>query len=204
MVVKTVCIHKHKDWHTVPGQIGTNDCQIAVDSRAEITVVSADLVPEAAKTGERQWIRGVHPYEESVPLARVLIKLANQKMWVTAAAVEDLPFDVLLGRDCDGLPNLMIEVAIERLRQTGKVVTVVTRQQAKSNKSERNKDLAADLAMESDDCQEYNGKILMQHQYDQRSQEVRRGKNERKSLKIQRKISALKSVLDESNYHRSS
>ncbi len=108
MVVKTICIHKHKDWHTVPGQIGTNDCQIAVDSGAEITVVSADLVPEAAKTRERQWIRGVHPYEESVPLARVLIKLANQKMWVTAAAVEDLPFDVLLGRDCDRLPNLMI------------------------------------------------------------------------------------------------
>ena len=97
MIVKTVCLNEHKDWHTIPGQIGTNDCQVAVDSGAEITVVSADLVPETAKTGERQWIRGVHPYEESVPLAKVLIQLANQRIWVTAAAVEDLPFDVLLG-----------------------------------------------------------------------------------------------------------
>ncbi len=109
-------------------------CNLVLDSGADTTVIAADLVPVASYTGETLRIAGVHSIGVEVPLARVKIMIGNQKIWLKAAVVEKPPHDILLGRDCENLQQLLRDALELQAEETKETVSVVTRQQAKASR----------------------------------------------------------------------
>ena len=139
------------EWHTVQGVLGVHSCEIGLDSGAEMTVVAADLVPTSAFTGERKRIAGVHSIGKEVPLARLRLTIGPRRLQVTAAVLDRPPHDVLLGRDCQELPELLEEALSQKKLRDQDTVAVVTRKQARIEKLEDSLDLAADNANITDD-----------------------------------------------------
>ena len=74
-----------KRWNDLAGCVGTNECEIVLDSGADTSVVAKDLVPDDAYTGEYKTIAGVHAVARRVPVARILVTLDDRKFWVKAA-----------------------------------------------------------------------------------------------------------------------
>ena len=119
------------EWHTVQGVLGVHSCEIGLDSGAEMTVVAADLVPTSAFTGERKRIAGVHSIGKEVPLATLRLTIGPRRLQVTAAVLDRPPHDVLLGRDCQELPELLEEALSQKKLRDQETVAVVTRKQAR-------------------------------------------------------------------------
>ncbi len=130
-------------WHISRCKIGVHVCNLVLDSGADTTVIAADLVPVASYTGETLRIAGVHSIGVEVPLARVKIMIGNQKIWLKAAVVEKPPHDILLGRDCENLQQLLRDALELQAEETKETVSVVTRQQAKAEQKEITRDEVA-------------------------------------------------------------
>ncbi len=115
-------------------------CNLVLDLGADTTVIAADLVPVASYTGETLRIAGVHSIGVAFPLARLKIMIGNQKIWLKAAVVEKPPHDILLGRDCENLQQLLRDALELQAKETKETVSVVTRQQAKAEQKEITRD----------------------------------------------------------------
>ena len=96
-------------WHTMHGVLEAHACNIGLDSGADMTVVSADLVPGSAFTGVRRRIAGVHSIGREVPLARLRLTIGPRQLLIKAAVIDRPPQDVLLGRNWEELPELLEE-----------------------------------------------------------------------------------------------
>ena len=120
-------------WNTLEGRLGSHHCTVLLDTGADTSVVAADLVPETALTGEYFRIAGVHSVNKEAPLARLMIVINHRRIRMRAAVVEQPPQDVLMGRDCPELKELLKEALA--IKQD---VTVVTRQQTKHEQEGKN------------------------------------------------------------------
>ena len=128
-------------WNELRGFVDTNECNITLDSAADVSVAAKDLVPEATYTGDYKTIAGVHAVERRVPVAKILVAIEGRKFWLRAAVV---PGDLLLGADCDQQVDLL-EEALTALKQQQEVVNAVTtRHQAILERTEQARDQAAD------------------------------------------------------------
>ena len=119
-------------WNTLEGRMGSHQCTVLLDTGADTSVVAADLVPETALTGEYFRIAGVHSVDREVFLARLMIVINHRRIRMRAAVVEQPPQDVLMGRDCPELKELLKEVLV--IKQE---VAVVTKQQTKQEEEEK-------------------------------------------------------------------
>ena len=75
--------------------------------------------------------------------------ISDRPLWLTAAVAKEPPRDVLFGRDCAELDDLLRE-ALGKHSTTPAVVAVTTRQQAKNQKLEDKFDQQADAEWEED------------------------------------------------------
>ena len=96
-----------------------------MDSGADTSVVAGDLVPEAALTGESMVIAWIHSINKVVPLARLMLEIGDRRIWLTAAIVEKPPQDILLGRNCPELRELLKQALTSKQQ-----VAAVTRHQS--------------------------------------------------------------------------
>ena len=114
-------------------------CTVLLDSGADTSVVAGDLVPEAALTGESMVIDGIHSINKVVPLARLMLEIGERRIWLTAVIVEKPPQDILLGRNCSELKELLKQALTSKQQ-----VTAVTRHQPKLENEEKLLDQVAD------------------------------------------------------------
>ena len=67
-----------------------------------------------------------------MPLAKLRLTIIPRRLWVTAAVVECPPHDMLLGRDCEELTELLEEALTKKKTRDLESIAVVTRQGARS------------------------------------------------------------------------
>ena len=128
-------------WNELRGFVGTNECNITLDSAADVSVVAKDL---AVYTGDYKTIAAVQTVEQRVPVAKILIAIEGRKFWLRAAVVENPPGNLLLGADCDQQVDLL-EEALASLRWQQEVVNAVTtHHQAILEQTKQARDQAAD------------------------------------------------------------
>ena len=128
-------------WNTVQGTVGCSNCQITLDSGADVSLIREDLVPGNAYTGEVACFKGVSQISQRRPVAKVLVRVGQKKFWMKAAVVEELAGDVLLGRDCKEHLHLIREAVDLALKTPNKqVLAVSTRSQARQELEEQRKD----------------------------------------------------------------
>ena len=132
--------------HTMHGVLEEHACNIGLDSGADMTVVSADLVPDSAFTGERRRIAGVHSIGREVSLARLRLTIGPRQLLIKAAVIDRPPQHVLLGRNCEELPELLEEALTQKKLRDQETVAAVTRQQAGKEENEDRLGSAADCA----------------------------------------------------------
>ena len=74
-----------------------------------------------------------------MPLARLMLEIGERRIWLTAAIVEKPPQDILLGRNCSELKELLKQALTSKQQ-----VTAVTRHQPKLENEEKLLDQVAD------------------------------------------------------------
>ena len=95
-------------WNTLEGRMGSHQCTVLLYTGADTSVVAADLVSETALTGYLK-IAGVHSVDREVYIARLMIVINHRRIRMRAAVVEQRPQDVLMGKDCPELKELLKE-----------------------------------------------------------------------------------------------
>ena len=128
-------------WSTVQGTVGCSNCQITLDSGADVSLIREDLVPGNAYTGEVACFKEVLQISQKRPVAKVLVRVGEKKFWMKAAVVEELAGDVLLGRDWKEHLHLIREAVDLALKTPNQqVLAVSTRSQARQELEEQRKD----------------------------------------------------------------
>lgn len=109
-------------------------------------VTASDLVPAAAITETTIRMKGVNATED-VPLANVRMNIGNRHFWVTAVVVKEPPSDVLLGRDCPELVNLLRVILCKECNDSPltKVLVGTTHRQAQLAEKESDQDNISDV-----------------------------------------------------------
>ena len=69
----TVNLH----WNVLQGHIGNNECEVEVDSAADVSIETKDLVPQANYTDRHVDIEGVTGEIVKAPIAKVLLQLGE-------------------------------------------------------------------------------------------------------------------------------
>ena len=133
-------------WNTLEGRLGSHQCTVLLDTGADTSVVAADLVSETTLTREYFRIAGVHSVDKELPLARLMIDIKHRRVRMRAAVVEQPPQDVLMGRNCPELKELLKEALV--IKQD---VTVVTRQQTKHEQEKKKLYQMSNTACEEED-----------------------------------------------------
>ena len=92
------------------GTVNNKPCDITLDSYAEVSCISPDLVKEDEYIGSKRQIRGIHGTTKEVPMAKVLVDVGKYELELVVAVVEGCETGGLLGLDtgifyyCMGLP----------------------------------------------------------------------------------------------------
>jgi hypothetical protein len=84
----------------ISGQLEQTPVQIFRDSGCNKTAVNSKLVPDSCLTGKNISVKGIHGYIQ-LPTAYVHIQSTRFTGQVEVVVVEDLDYDVLLGREVD-------------------------------------------------------------------------------------------------------
>ena len=116
------------------GKVASMPVRFFLDSGVALTIVSDGLVHELARNGtqiinpsEDVTIKGVHAPFTSLPTIHLSCELCGSKFDMKMAISNDISHDVILGRDCPKLYDLMTN-AITEIPQ--EIMDVQTRQQS--------------------------------------------------------------------------
>ena len=116
------------------GKVASMPVRFFLDSGADLTIVSDGLVHELAKNGtqiinpsEDVTIKGVHTTFTSLPTIHLSCELCDSKFDMKMAISNDISHDVILGRDCAYLYDLMTNANTDIPQE---ILAVQTRQQS--------------------------------------------------------------------------
>ena len=118
----TVNLH----WNVLHGRIRNNDCEVEIDSVADVSIVAKDLVPQANYTDRHVDIEGVTGEIVEALIAKVLLQFGERKLWVEAAVLDNTNKDVLLVRDNDLQFELLAEAMDAEQRERNEQKSVLS------------------------------------------------------------------------------
>ena len=136
----------------VEGKIGKVPCSMLVDTGAEKTVVSAELVQPEQYLGKTIPLIGFDGGKMHAPIAKVWIKVGEYGISAEVAVISNAPEMVYLGVDL-GITKYLLELherqAVEKMygRQT---ISAITRELDRREKEEEEQDLI--LSMQDQAC----------------------------------------------------
>ena len=116
--------------------MGNNECEVEINSAADVSIVAKDLVPQANYTDRHVDIEGVTGKIMKAPIAKVLLQLGERKLWMEAAVLDNTNKDVLLGRDNNLQFELLAAAMDAERRERAEVSAVMIREMERKKEEE--------------------------------------------------------------------
>ena len=136
--IRRVVSPKRRGPPMVVGKVGKKECEVTIDSGAQLTLVREDLVDRKEYTGETLNLMSVCGKTFTVPAARVWLHFGEYSIEHVVAVSKDLREAVLLGMDLD-LLDYLLQLEKEQNRR-GLAVNALTRAQTKKLAEEEKRD----------------------------------------------------------------